>query len=196
MNHAVPGIPDEEFIRGDIPMTKQEVRIHALVKARLAAAATVIDIGAGTGSIAVEAALLASAGRVYAVEKEREGVELIRANAAKFGAANLEIVAGAAPAALAGLPDADAIFVGGSGGRLAEILAAADRLLKPGGRLIITAVTVETLHQTISAVEGRPGYRLEAAGLQVTRLRPAGGKHIFQAMNPIYVIACTKGGPQ
>lgn len=196
MTYAVPGIPDEEFIRGDIPMTKQEVRIHALVKARLTAAATVIDVGAGTGSIAVEAALLAPAGRVYAVEKEAEGVALIRANAAKFGAANLEIVAGAAPAALAGLPAADAIFVGGSGGQLAAILAAADRLLKPGGRLIITAVTVETLNQALAIAAAWPGCRLEAAGLQFTRLRPAGGKHLFQAMNPVYVIACTKGGQQ
>jgi len=196
MKHTVPGIPDEQFIRGDIPMTKQEIRILALVKARLAADSTVVDIGAGTGTIAVEAALLAPRGRVFAVEKETEGVGLIRANAAKFGAANLEIVAGEAPDALAGLPAADAIFIGGSGGRLAAILAAADRLLKPGGRLVATAVTVETLHAVLAAVEEWPGYSTEAAGVQVTRLRRAGARHLFAALNPVYVIVCTKGGPQ
>jgi len=196
MKHTVPGIPDEQFIRGDIPMTKQEIRILALVKARLAADSTVVDIGAGTGTIAVEAALLAPRGRVFAVEKETEGVGLIRANAAKFGAANLEIVAGEAPDALAGLPAADAIFIGGSGGRLAAILAAADRLLKPGGRLVATAVTVETLHAVLAAVEEWPGYSTEAAGVQVTRLRRACARHLFAALNPVYVIACTKGGPQ
>jgi cobalt-precorrin-6B (C15)-methyltransferase len=195
MTPAVPGIPDHEFIRGDIPMTKQDVRILALVRARLGPAATVIDIGAGTGSISVEAALLAPGGRVYAIEKEAEGAALIRANAAKFGAANIEVVAGPAPEALAGLPAADAIFVGGSGGHLAAILAAADRLLKPGGRLIVTAVTVETLQQALADLEARPGYHTETAGVQVTRLHKAGGKHLFQANNPVYIIACTKGGP-
>ncbi len=193
---AVPGIPDNEFIRGDIPMTKQEVRILALVKARIGAADTILDIGAGTGSFSVEAALLAPRGRVYAVEKEPEGVGLIRANAAKFCTANLEVVAGAAPEALAGLPAADVIFIGGSGGYLEEILAAADSLLKPGGRLILAAVTVETLHQALAVLDTRPDYDTEAAGVQVTRLRKAGGKHMFQAGNPVYLIACIKGGPQ
>jgi cobalt-precorrin-6B (C15)-methyltransferase len=196
MTPAVPGIPDNEFIRGDIPMTKQEIRILALVKARIGEADTVLDIGAGTGSFSIEAALLAPRGRVYAIEKEPAGVALIRANAAKFGAANLEIVAGAAPEALEGLPAADAIFIGGSGGRLGGILAAADRLLKPGGRLILAAVTVETLHQALAALDDRPGYGTEAVGVHVTRLRKAGGKHMFQAGNPVYIIACTKGGPQ
>jgi precorrin-6Y C5,15-methyltransferase (decarboxylating) CbiT subunit len=195
MNHPVPGIADEEFVRGDTPMTKQEVRILALVKARISAASVIVDIGAGTGSLTVEAALLAPQGRVFAIEQDAAAVALIRANAAKFGAANVEIVAGTAPAALAGLPAADVIFIGGSGGRLAAVADAADRLLKPGGRLVVTAVTVETLHQALAIFAARPDYRAEAAGLQVTRLRRAGAKHLFQANNPVYLIVCTKGGP-
>ena len=195
MKIAVPGIPDDLFLRGDIPMTKQEIRIHALVKARITPAATVVDIGAGTGSLAVEAALLAPDGHVYAVEREGEGIELIKANAARFGAVNLTVTHGEAPAALAGLPAADAVFIGGSGGHLAAIVAAVDRLLKEGGRLIVTAVTVDTLHQILALMKDYAAYRVEAAGLQVTRLRPAGERHLFQALNPVYIITCTKGGP-
>lgn len=193
MKIAVPGIPDELFRRGDIPMTKQEVRILALVKARIPEAATVIDIGAGTGSLAVEAALLAPAGQVFAIEKEAAGVDLIKANAAHFGAANLTVIHGQAPDALAGLPTADVIFIGGSGGKLAAILTAADRLLKKGGRLVIPAITVETLQQTLAWAAATGGYTSEAAGVQITRLRPAGQRHMFQALNQVYIIICSKG---
>lgn len=193
MKITVPGIPDELFRRGDVPMTKQEVRILALVKARIGQDATIIDIGAGTGSLAVEAALLAPAGRVYAIEKEAAGVELIRANAANFAAANLTVIHGSAPDALAGLPPADVIFIGGSGGQLAAVQAAADRLLKTGGRLVVTAVTVETLQQTLAWADAAGGYASEAAGVQITRLRPLGRRHMFQALNQVYIIVCSKG---
>lgn len=196
MKPTVPGLPDELFHRGDIPMTKQEIRILAIAKARIAPGDTVIDIGAGTGSLAVEAALLAPQGRVFAVEREAEGVELIRTNATKFAAGNLTIIHGEAPAALTGLPSADAIFIGGSGGRLGAVLDAADSLLKPGGRLIVTAVTVETLQQTLAAMRPRSDYRVEGAGVQITRLRPVGARHMFQALNQVYIISCTKGGSQ
>jgi cobalt-precorrin-6B (C15)-methyltransferase len=193
MKIAVPGIPDDQFQRGDVPMTKQEVRILALVKARIREADTVLDIGAGTGSLAVEAALLAPAGRVFAIERQAAGVDLIRANAANFGAANLTAIHGPAPDALAGLPPADVIFVGGSGGKLAAILDAADGLLKPGGRLVVTAVTVETLQQTLAWAADKDGYTVDAAGVQITRLRPLGRRNMFQALNQVYIIVCSKG---
>ncbi|MDR3565054.1 MAG: precorrin-6Y C5,15-methyltransferase (decarboxylating) subunit CbiT [Negativicutes bacterium] len=194
MSDHFPGIADELFVRGDIPMTKQEVRILALSKACIAEQDIVIDIGAGTGSLSVEAALLARRGKVFAVEREEEGTALIRTNAAKFAVDNIEIIAGEAPGALAGLPAADVIFVGGSGGHLATILAEADRLLKPGGRLVITAVTVETLQQALEITQQRSEYKVEATGVQITRLRRAGSKNMFQALNPVYLIACNKGG--
>jgi cobalt-precorrin-6B (C15)-methyltransferase len=194
MKVQFPGIADELFVRGDIPMTKQEVRIIALVKARIAETDIVVDIGAGTGSLAVEAALMAKNGKVFAVEREPAGISLIRANAARFEADNVSIVEGSAPEALAGLPGADVVFIGGSGGQLTSILKTGHELLKAGGRLVIMAVTVETLNEALQFMQGRSDYQVEAAGLQVTRLRQAGTKNLFQAMNPVYIIACTKGG--
>lgn len=194
MKVKFPGIADELFIRGDIPMTKQEVRVLAVVKAHIGEHDVIIDIGAGTGSLAIEAALMAKNGQVFAVEREAEGVKLIRANAARFEVNNLEVIEGFAPKALDGLPMADVVFVGGSGGHLADILEQADTLLSPGGRLIITAVTIETLHDAVKAMECAGGYQIEASGVQITRLRRAGSKNMFQALNPVYIIACTKGG--
>jgi cobalt-precorrin-6B (C15)-methyltransferase len=186
------GIPDDQFIRGNIPMTKQEIRILVLAKANIAAGDTVIDVGAGTGSLSIEAALLAKQGRVIAIEREAEGVELIKANAAKFSVANLEAIEGAAPAAMAGLPAADVVLIGGSGGKLAEILTFANRLLKPGGRLIVTAVTVETLSTALGSLKQMAQFSVEACCVQVTRIQPAGNSHMFKALNPIYIITCTK----
>lgn len=116
--YASSGIPDELFIRGDVPMTKQEVRAVALAKLRLTATDTVWDVGAGTGSVSIEAALVARAGSVWAVERNAAGVRLIRENADAFGCGNVHAVPGVAPEALAKLPVPDAVFVGGSAGEL------------------------------------------------------------------------------
>jgi cobalt-precorrin-6B (C15)-methyltransferase len=187
-----PGINDAEFIRGDIPMTKQEVRILVLNKAKICPADVIIDIGAGTGSLSVEAALQAPKGKVYAIERHPEGVELIRTNAAKFGADNVEIISGLAPAALQGIPRADVIFIGGSGGHLQEILTFSTNLLKAMGRLIITAVTIETLYEALHSMQAKPEFAVEAFGMQVTRIKQIKTSNMLQALNPIYIITCTK----
>ena len=142
--YASSGIPDELFIRGDVPMTKQEVRAVALAKLRLTATDTVWDVGAGTGSVSIEAALIARAGSVWAVERNATGVRLIRENADAFGCGNVHAVPGVAPEALAKLPVPDAVFVGGSAGELPSIVEAA--LEKNSQvRLCVPCVTVETL---------------------------------------------------
>jgi precorrin-6Y C5,15-methyltransferase (decarboxylating) CbiT subunit len=189
-----PGIADEQFIRGNIPMTKQEVRILVLAKACIKPEDTIVDIGAGTGSLSIEAALQAKQGRVYAIEREAEGIALIRRNAAQFGVENVAVIQGSAPEAMMELPAADAIFVGGSGGHLREILDQSDALLRLGGRLVITAVTIETLHAALGIMQGKAGFTVEAFGVQVTRIRQVASSNMLQALNPIFIIACTKGG--
>lgn len=191
MNRRI-GIADDAFIRGRVPMTKQEVRILTLAKAAVGEKDVVIDVGAGTGSLSVEAALLAREGRVYAVERSKEGAELIQQNAAKFNAANLTVVFGEAPSALADLPQADVIFLGGSGGRLTDILDWADRSLKPGGRLVVNCVTVETLHGALAYMQGKRGYTSDAFQVQITRLKRVGKYHMSEALNPIGILTYTK----
>lgn len=191
MTHYCPGIPDDQFIRGNIPMTKQEIRILALAKARISSNNIVIDIGAGTGSLSVEAAYQASGGQVYAIEREEEGIRLINANILKFGLTNITAIMGAAPDAMRTLPQADVILIGGSGGQLAGILNEAHRLLRPGGRLVVTSITVETLYLTLEFLKSQQ-YQTEACSLQVNRIKPIGAVHMFQALNPIFIVSATK----
>ncbi len=191
MNHFI-GINDDEFIRGNIPMTKQEVRILILAKAKIKATDVVIDIGAGTGSLSIEAALQAEQGTVYAIERHSEGIELIRTNATKFGALNLEVISGSAPQALHGLPNADVILVGGSGGQLMTILEDSVTLLKSQGRLLVTAITIETLYQTLQMMQAKLEFDVEAFSVQVTRIKHIKTSNMLDALNPIYIIVCTK----
>jgi len=187
-----PGISDDEFIRGDIPMTKQEVRILVLAKAKIRATDIVVDIGAGTGSLSIEAALQASQGRVYAIERHTEGIELICANAAKFSVPNLKIISGSAPLALQDLPAVDVIFIGGSGGHLPEILHESDKLLKAQGRVVITAITIETLYEALHIMQDKSEFDVEAFGAQISRIKHIKTSNMLQALNPIYIIVCTK----
>jgi len=187
-----PGIQDDEFIRGDIPMTKQEIRILVLAKAKISPHDIIVDIGAGTGSLSIEAALQAPLGRVYAIERHAEGIDLIRANTAKFMAANVEAISGSAPQALQGLPVADVILIGGSGGHLSEILHNSDKLLKVQGRIVITAITIETLYEALFIMQGKPEFDVEAFGAQISRIKHLKTSNMLQALNPIYIITCTK----
>lgn len=187
------GIADEEFIRQDVPMTKQEIRILSLVKAQIAPDAVVYDIGAGTGSLSIEAARLAPKGEVYAIERSSEGINLIRANAANFAVTNMQVIQAEAPDGLAGLPDADAILIGGSGSRLPEILETVTPKLKQTGRLVLNCITVQTLMQCIEFMRQHSDiYIYEAIQVQVTRLQQVGTYDMAKANNPIYIVTCWK----
>ena len=174
-------------------MTKQEVRMLVMAKAQVQPDDVVVDIGAGTGSLSIEAALQSRTGTVWAIEREAEGIALIAANAAKFDVQNVRPVLGTAPQALNGIDGADVILIGGSGGQLVEILAETDRLLRAGGRMVITAVTVETLSKALAIMQDKPDFAVEAFGVQVTRIRKVSNSNMLQALNPIYIITCTKG---
>ena len=194
MRPILPAIADEQFQRGDVPMTKREIRVFLMAHAMVQPSDIVWDIGAGTGSLSVEAALRAPAGTVFAMDGNAEACELVRSNALNFGLDNITVIEAKAPAALSGLPDPDVVFVGGSGGNLAQILEASAKRLKPGGRLIITAVLVETLHDILQFTSQLAGFAVEACGLQITRVEPVGRRHMLRALNSVYAVICRKGG--
>lgn len=191
--YASSGIPDELFIRGDVPMTKQEVRAVALAKLRLTATDTVWDVGAGTGSVSIEAALVARAGSVWAVERNAAGVRLIRENADAFGCGNVHAVPGVAPEALAKLPVPDAVFVGGSAGELPSIVEAA--LEKNSQvRLCVPCVTVETLTEACALLSGSRFKGLEACQVSAARAEAVGSHHLMKAQNPVFLVSARGAG--
>ena len=191
--YASSGIPDELFIRGDVPMTKQEVRAVALAKLRLTATDTVWDVGAGTGSVSIEAALVARAGSVWAVERNATGVRLIRENADAFGCGNVHAVPGVAPEALTKLPVPDAVFVGGSAGELSSIVEAA--LEKNSQvRLCVPCVTVETLTEACALLSGSRFKGFEACQVSAARAEAVGSHHLMKAQNPVFLVSARGAG--
>ena len=181
-----PGLPDEAFERGDVPMTKQEVRAAVLAKLAVRPEDILWDVGAGTGSVSVELALAAPRGRVYAVECRPEGCALIKADREKFRTRNLDLVGGLAPAALSDLPTPDAVFIGGSKGSLAAIVdAALDK--NPDARICVSAIALETLSAAVAALTAK-GRTVQVSQIAVSRARAVGGLHLMMAQNPIYLI--------
>lgn len=181
-----PGFPDDAFIRGEVPMTKQEVRAAALAKLAVRPTDTLWDVGAGTGSVSVELALAAPRGHVYAVECAPDACALIRQNREKFHAYNLSLIEGTAPQVLADLPAPDAVFIGGTKGSMAEVVDAA--LAKnPNARLCISAIALESLSAANAALAAH-GHTAEVTQLAVSRTRPAGKLHLLMANNPIFLI--------
>ena len=176
-----PGIPDGEFLRVEgVPMTKQTVRAAILAQLAVGPEDVCWDIGAGTGSVSVELALQCRA--VWAVERKPEALALAQANREKFGAWNLRLVEGSAPAALEGFPAPDAVFVGGSGGQLPEILQAV-RQASPKARVCVSAISLETLHAAMAELRDP-----EVTQISVSRSRPAGQFHLLLAQNPVFLI--------
>ena len=181
-----PGLPDEAFERGDVPMTKQEVRAAVLAKLAVRPEDILWDVGAGTGSVSVELALAAPRGRVYAMECRPEGCALIKANREKFRTRNLVLVEGLAPAALSDLPAPDAVFIGGSKGSLAAIVdAALDK--NPDARICVSAIALESLSAAVAALTAK-GRTVQVSQIAVSRAKAVGGLHLMMAQNPIYLI--------
>ena len=187
------GIKDEAFVRGKVPMTKEEIRILTLVKAQIAPDAVVYDVGAGTGSLSIEAARLAPAGHVYAIEKNTEGAGLIAENAKRFGAENITIVEGTAPDALAGLPKLDVALIGGSGRKLSDILDIIGERLRPAGRIVANAITMQTVAACLDYFHTHADrYTYEAIQVQISRLERVGPYDMAKALNPIYIITAQR----
>jgi precorrin-6Y C5,15-methyltransferase (decarboxylating) len=186
------GLPDHCFVRGDVPMTKEEIRAVSLSKLRLRMNDIVYDIGAGTGAVTIEAALRCQNGRVYALEKNPVALALILENLRRFGVTNARAIQGEAPAVLAGLPEPDRVFIGGTGGKLPEIVKQLGNLPKPF-RVVINSVTLETTAAALDSLAQNGFRHIETVTVNIARSQPAGGKQIMKAMNPVTVISAEKG---
>lgn len=179
-----PGIPDEEFQRGKVPMTKQEVRAAILAKLAVTAEDVCWDVGAGTGSVSVELALQGKS--AWAVEEKEEACGLIRANRQKFGAWNLHLTQGSAVDVLPDFPAPDKVFIGGSHGDLEEIIDLTFRA-NPAARVCVSAITLENLNQALKSLQHR-GCEVEVAQISVSRTKAAGNLHLLLAQNPVFLI--------
>ena len=180
------GIPDEEFTRGDAPMTKSEVRALSVAKLKLSPDSVVYDVGAGTGSVSVEMALTAFEGRVYAIEREDVAADLIEVNKRKFRASNIEVVRGLAPEAMTDLPAPTHAFIGGSAGNLKQIVQCLlDK--NPDVRIVINSVTIETMSETLQVIRELNLVEEEFVNITVARSRRLGKYHLMTGQNPVYI---------
>lgn len=185
-------IDDEKFIRGSVPMTKQEIRILTLAKAKICSTDFVVDIGAGTGSLSIEAAKAAEHGYVFAIDKNPEAVDLITQNAEKFSVDNIVIINAEAPESLRQVPRIDIALIGGSGGHLEEILNLIDEKLKIGGRIVANFITVQSLATCLNWLKRHDDYLYDAIQVQINRLKVVGGYDMAQALNPVHIVTAKK----
>jgi precorrin-6Y C5,15-methyltransferase (decarboxylating) len=190
----IPFIHEDDFAKR-IPkkglITKREVRLLSLAAMHIRPDSVVWDIGAGSGSVSIEAGLLAPAGRIYAIEVDPEGVEICHENLLAHGVDNVKVIAGRAPEALHGLENPDAVFIGGSKGSMEEILDFVLDRLRDGGRVVANAITLENAGEIYSTLRRR-GLVPEITLLQVSRGEPLARYFRYEALNPIQIFAATK----
>jgi precorrin-6Y C5,15-methyltransferase (decarboxylating) len=191
---AIPFLHEEAFAKR-MPkkglITKREVRLLSLAALEVRHDSVIWDIGAGSGSVSIEAALLAPEGRVYAVEVDPEGVEICKDNLRAHAVDNVRVVVGRAPEALRDMEPPDAVFVGGSKGSMQAIIDVALERLVPGGRLVVNAITLENVSEAYQAIRGRHLVP-EVTLLQVSRAQPLAHYLRYEAENPIQIFAVTK----
>jgi precorrin-6Y C5,15-methyltransferase (decarboxylating) len=191
------GLSDDAFqqrrpLRGQI--TKREVRAVSLYLLGLRADSVVWDIGAGTGSVAIEASLMARDGQVYAIERDENSTSMLRNNVEHWGAGNIQITDGEAPAILSGLPDPDSVFVGGSGGRLGEILNEVARRLKPNGSLVVNLAALERTQEAYHHLKGL-GFSPDLVSVNAARGKELkDGTVRLEALNPVFIISAYREG--
>ena len=182
---------DEDFIRGSVPMTKEEVRNAAVAKLRLNRSDIVYDIGAGTGSVSLQIAAHLSSGRVYAVEHNPEALDLIEQNINKFGVTNVITAEGRAPEICEDLPVPSKAFIGGSSGSMDSIIR---MLLRKNSRIriVITVISLESLGDVLESIRENGLDNTEIVNISVSKARKAGPHHLMTANNPVYIISAEK----
>jgi precorrin-6Y C5,15-methyltransferase (decarboxylating) len=172
-------------------ITKREIRLLSLCYLALHPGEVFWDVGAGSGSVALEAARLSSSLQVFAIEKSQDAMAHIVHNVQTFALANVQPIWGEAPEAFASLPDPQAVFIGGSGGRLADIIPAVVQRLMPGGRLVLNCITLENFALGWELLRGQQ-LHVDATSVQLAYTRPLGTLHRFEADSPLFIVQARK----
>ena len=184
---------NKDFITGKVPITKEEVRAISLNKLELLNAKTFIDVGAGTGSVSIEAGYSYPNLKVIAIERNDDALDLVNKNIENFNLTNVEVVKAYAPVELDIYNDVDAIFLGGTGNKLEEIIDWSKDLLVPGGRLVANFIIIDTFYEMLRLVREKGFKNVDVTVLNVSKLEKLGPGEYFKPHNPIYIISCEKG---
>jgi len=192
--HSTPGIPDEFFERvEDVPITKEEVRVIQISKARLSPGQIVYDVGCGSGSISIEAShQVGSTGKVFSIDVDPNAVELTKKNLSKFQVSNVSVILGNAMQKINELPIADAIFIGGTGGDTSEIIKLCEAKLKQGGRIVIGTILIETLYSVLNTIDKLKFLSIEIIQITISKSKKTSTGTMFLARNPVTIISATK----
>lgn len=183
-------ISDDEFIRGNCPMTKEEIRILSTAKLGLESTHRVLDVGAGTGSVSIQAALICNNGEVVAVERDKEALDTLYKNIEKFNATNIRVIEGEAPDALLKDPEIfDAVFIGGSGGNIEDIIKSCFLKLRIGGNIVMNFITIDNMYRAVKILKD---IGIETECIQVSVNRAKGSSLMLMASNSIFIVSGRK----
>ena len=186
-------IKDSEFIRGNCPMTKEDIRALSIWKMNLNEDSNVLDIGAGTGTITVQASKIAYKGSVYAIERDEDAIMTTKTNLEKFNCSNVTLSEGEAIDVLdeyiKDKKTFDSIFIGGSGGNLEEIIVMSNKVLSNQGTIVMNFITLDNAYKAIEVVK-RLNYKFDI--LQVNISKNRGQSYMMIANNPIYIVQCIR----
>lgn len=183
-------IKDEEFIRGNCPMTKEEIRILSIAKLGLEKHYKVLDIGAGTGSVTIQMSKICTEGEVIAIEKDTEALEVLKSNIGKFQCSNIKVLDGEALEIEKSIEDKfDAIFVGGSGGNIKEIIKSYGNNLKQGGHMVLNFITIDNLYKAMDTLKSLE-YKVESSQISISKTRE--NSYMLMAGNPIFIVTAVK----
>ena len=193
-NYKTPGIPDEYFERTEnVPITKEEVRTIQISKARLKPGQIVYDVGCGSGSISIEAAFqIESSGKVLAIDYDENAIKLTKKNIEKFSLSNISVIFGNAKEKITELEEADAIFVGGTGGDTKDIIELSQNKLKSGGRIVIGTILIETLYSVLQILDKLEFESVDITQVTVAKSRKTSTGTMMLARNPVTIISATK----